>query len=75
MFRSDVVCEPIKAISALHEPYAEQRYPTRTANDILLTELQATSMLAKEAEFSPTVVYDQYESISPDASGSNSDKE
>ena len=62
-FRSDVICEPISELNHLFSADAISRYPRRTAEDILLTELQATSMMSeKETErFEAKVVYNQYD--------------
>ena len=57
-FRYDVECEPIPELSHLYAcEDAVQRYPKRTANDILMTELAATNMTTYESN----VKYDQYE--------------
>lgn len=58
MFRNDVVCEPIPEMGSAHVPDAVNRYPKRTANEILLSELQATNMLSQKEEFANTKTYD-----------------
>lgn len=59
-FRGDVECKPIPEISQLYTKEAAANYPTRTAYDILMTELAATNMVA-EGEYKSDVKYTQYE--------------
>lgn len=61
-FRYDVECKPIPEISHLYSEEAAANYPTRTAYDILMTELAATNMLPED-EYKSDVTYTQYEEI------------
>lgn len=58
-FRADVECYPLESLKTYYEEEAVKKYPKRTAYDILMTELAATSVI--NGSYESEVKYDHYE--------------